>query len=192
MAALAASAIVFVVSGFDLTSHEVTDSVEVIGHRGAAGKRPENTMAAFEKAIEDGADWIELDVQESADGEVIVVHDSDFMKLAGHRLKVWDATAEMLADIDIGSWFSPEYADQRTPTLREALLLAKGTPAGVLIELKYYGHDETLEERVAALTAFHTEVAAKNFPYPETNISMHENEKDKFLEALDKWTPVHS
>lgn len=151
LAALAASAIVFVVSSFDLTSHEVTDSVEVIGHRGAAGQRPENTMAAFEKAIEDGADWIELDVQESADGEVIVVHDSDFMKLAGHSVKVWDATAEMLADIDIGSWFSPEYADQRTPTLRQALLLAKGTPAGILIELKYYGHDEKLEERVAAL-----------------------------------------
>ena len=53
-------------------------------------------------------------------------------------------------------------------------------------------HKQIHEERVAALTAFHNEVAAKNFPYPETNISMHEHEKDKFLEALDKWTPVHT
>lgn len=151
VSALGASAVVSVVSGLDLGSHDIPDDVQVIAHRGAAGERPENTMAAFEKAIEDGADWIELDVQEIADGEVFVVHDSDFMKLAGNKLKVWDATSEMLADIDIGSWFSPKYADQRTPTLREVLLLAKGTPTGVLIELKYYGHDEKLEERVAGI-----------------------------------------
>lgn len=149
--ALAAGAVAFVVSSLDLSSYKVADDVQVIAHRGAAGARPENTLAAFEKAIEDGADWLELDVQESADGEVIVVHDSDFMKLAGDDLKVWDATSEKLAEIDIGSWFSSEFADQRTPTLREVLLLAEGTPTGVLIELKYYGHDEKLEERVAAL-----------------------------------------
>lgn len=151
MAALAVGAGAVLLAGFDLTSHKVEDHVQVIAHRGAAGQRPENTMAAFEKAIEDGADWVELDVQESADGEVIVIHDSDFMKLAGVNLKAWDATTEALGDIDIGSWFSPEYADQRTPTLREALELAKGTNTGILIELKYYGHDKKLEERVAAL-----------------------------------------
>ena len=47
------------------------------------------------------------------------------------------------------------------------------------------------EERVTALKAFHDEVTAQNFPYPETNIAMHPGEKDKFLEALDKWTPTH-
>ena len=69
------------------------DRVEVIAHRGAAAARPENTMAAIERGIEDGADWIEIDVQETADGEVVVFHDSDFMRLAhvdrkilgGHR-----------------------------------------------------------------------------------------------------------
>ncbi len=64
------------------------DDVEVMGHRGAGGLAPENTMAAIEQAIAFGADWVEIDVQETVDGEVVVVHDSDFMKLAGVNLKV--------------------------------------------------------------------------------------------------------
>ena len=125
-------------------------NVEVIAHRGAAALRPENTLSAVEKALTDKADWVEIDVQETADGEVIVAHDSDFMKLAGVDLKVWDATTEDLTGIDIGSWFDPAYADQRTPTLREVLQTAKGR-GRVLIELKYYGHDIALEERVAQI-----------------------------------------
>jgi glycerophosphoryl diester phosphodiesterase len=124
--------------------------VEIIAHRGAAGTRPENTMAAVEKALADRADWVEIDVQETADAEVIVAHDSDFMKQAGVNLKVWDATQTDLAEIDIGSWFDPSYASERTPTLRDVLLAAKGR-GKVLIELKYYGHDVALEDRVARI-----------------------------------------
>ncbi len=125
-------------------------AVEVIGHRGAAGTRPENTMAAIVKAVEDGSDWVEIDVQETADGEVVVVHDSDFMKMAGNPLKTWDATMADLAEIDIGSWFDPAYADERTPTLAEALEAVRGR-SKLLIELKYYGHDEQLEARTAQI-----------------------------------------
>nr|WP_290442967.1 glycerophosphodiester phosphodiesterase [Rhodovulum tesquicola] len=124
--------------------------VEIIAHRGAAGARPENTLASVEKALEDRADWVEIDVQETADGEVVIAHDSDFMKLAGVDLKVWNATMADLAEIDIGSWFDPAYADQRTPTLRAVLEAAKGR-GKVLIELKYYGHDVALESRVAGI-----------------------------------------
>jgi glycerophosphoryl diester phosphodiesterase len=123
------------------------DDVTVIAHRGAAGRAPENTMAAVKAAIEDGADWVEIDVQETVDGQVIVVHDSDFMKLAGVDLKVWDGTLEEIQTIDVGSWFAPEFADQRTPTLIDVLKESKGK-AHVVIELKYYGHDEKLEQRV--------------------------------------------
>jgi len=126
------------------------DNVAVIAHRGAAGSRPENTLASVAQAIEDGADWIEIDVQETADGQVVVIHDSDFMKLSGNSLKIWDATMEDLARIDIGSWFDPIYSDQRTPLLRDVLKMAKGK-AKVLIELKYYGHDVDLENRVARI-----------------------------------------
>jgi glycerophosphoryl diester phosphodiesterase len=72
------------------------------------------------------------------------------MKLAGDPLKVWNATLADLARIDIGSWFDPAFADQRTPTLAEALAVA-GDRARVLIELKHYGHAVRLEERVAAV-----------------------------------------
>jgi glycerophosphoryl diester phosphodiesterase len=125
--------------------------VEVIAHRGAAGSRPENTLASVQKAIEDGADWVEIDVQETADGDVVVLHDSDFMKIAGVDLKIWDTKTADLADIDIGSWFAPEYSGERTPTLTAVLKEAKGSNARVLIELKYYGHDQRLEERVAQI-----------------------------------------
>lgn len=133
---------------YDFTRMTLPDEVEVIAHRGAAGAKPENTMASVLRAIEDGTDWVEIDVQETADGEVIVIHDSDFMKIAGNPLKVWDATMEDVAEIDIGSWFDPAYADQRAPLLSDVLLAAKGK-SGVLIELKYYGHDEKLEQRVS-------------------------------------------
>ncbi|WP_133169951.1 glycerophosphodiester phosphodiesterase family protein [Shimia abyssi] len=129
---------------------EANPEVQVIAHRGAAGAAPENTMASILRAIEDEADWIEIDVQETADGKVVVVHDSDFMKIAGVNLRVWDATMPDLAEIDIGSWFDPAFSDERTPLLSEVLDLAKGR-AGVVIELKYYGHDEMLEQRVADL-----------------------------------------
>jgi len=123
------------------------DRAEIVAHRGASGGAPENTLAAFELAYIEGADWIELDVQENADGEIIVAHDSDFMKQARSGLKVWDATAGDLAGLDIGSWFDPSFSDQRVATLREVLEWAKGR-IRVVIELKYYGHDEALERRV--------------------------------------------
>lgn len=143
-------AIGFGVGGNVLSKISSDQNVEIIAHRGAAGARPENTMAAVIKAIEDQTDWVEIDVQETADDFIVVAHDSDFMKTAAIPLKVWDATLPDLAEIDIGSWYAPEYAAERTPLLRDVLLAAKGK-ANVLIELKYYGHDKDLENRVAAL-----------------------------------------
>jgi glycerophosphoryl diester phosphodiesterase len=128
-------------------SLESSPQVEIIAHRGASAHAPENTMAAFTRAITDGADWIELDVQEDADGVVVVQHDKDFMKSAGNSLKVWNATGTDLMDMDVGSFFDPSFAAERVPTLKDVLLRVKGK-LGVLIELKYYGHDEKLEERV--------------------------------------------
>jgi glycerophosphoryl diester phosphodiesterase len=147
---------------------QAPDHADVIGHRGAAALRPENTMASVLKAIEDGADWVEIDVQETADDVVIVAHDSDFMKLAGVNLKVWDATMEDVAQIDIGSWYGPEYAGERSPTLRDVLLAAKGR-AKVIIELKYYGHDIDLENRVAGLVeelGMQGDIATMSLKYP--------------------------
>ena len=81
---------------------------------------------------------------------MIVEHDRDFMRAAGARIEVSQATNEDLADLDIGSSFAPEFSDQRVPTLRQVLELAKGK-VGIFIELKYYGRDVQLEEKVVEL-----------------------------------------
>jgi glycerophosphoryl diester phosphodiesterase len=123
------------------------DDVLIAAHRGSSGGAPENTLAAVALALEEGADFVEVDVQETADGVVVVLHDADLMRLAGVRLNIWDADYEDLRDLDVGSWFSPDFSDQRIPTLREVLEMARGR-ARVNIELKYNGHDERLAERV--------------------------------------------
>ncbi len=130
-----------------LQTVKLQDEVQVMAHRGASSLAPENTLAAIRHAIADGADWVEIDVQETADGEVVVVHDSDFMKLSNNSLKIWNAKYDDLADIDIGSWFGADFSDQRVPKLSEVLQLCKDK-IGVNIELKYYGHNQQLEQRV--------------------------------------------
>ncbi len=140
-------------TGFALLALYVTRSnrpVVVIAHRGASAAAPENTLAAFRLACEQGTDYVALDVQESADGEVLVVHDSDLMKLGNSPAKIWETDAARLRSIDIGSHKGPLYAGERVPTLAQALAVCKGK-ARVVIELKSYGHDQKLVERVAAI-----------------------------------------
>jgi glycerophosphoryl diester phosphodiesterase len=143
-AALAAAALVAVAL---VSQMRLEDDTIVIAHRGAALHAPENTMASVNRAIEAATDFIEIDVQETADGDVVVFHDSDFMKTAGSPLKLWDARRSDLETLDIGSWFDPAFADERTPTLEEVLVAARGR-SKVNIELKYYGHDVDLERKV--------------------------------------------
>jgi glycerophosphoryl diester phosphodiesterase len=122
----------------------------VIAHRGSSAIAPENTLAAFRLAADQHTDFIELDVQESADGQVLVVHDSDLMKVGGNPTKIWNGDAAALRSTDIGSFKDPRYSAERVPTLAEALAACKGR-CHVIVELKSYGHDQKLEERVAAI-----------------------------------------
>lgn len=143
-----------VIGVFAVKSVQVEDNVQIMAHRGSSAAAPENTLASIRQAIDDGADWVEIDVQETADGEVVVFHDSDFMKTAGRDLKIWDATVDDLDDIDIGSWFANDFHTERVPTLAEVLAVCKGK-IKVNIELKYYGHNDQLEQRVADIVAAH-------------------------------------
>ncbi len=122
----------------------------VIAHRGASVDAPENTLAAVRAAVDARADWVEIDVQESADGTVMVFHDSDFKRMGGPGKGIWELHDADLATIDIGSWKSPAFASERTPLLSDVLAICKNR-SGVLIELKYYGHDQRLEERVVEI-----------------------------------------
>lgn len=122
----------------------------IIAHRGASATAPENTLAAFRLAADQRTDFVELDVQESADGQVVVVHDSDLMKVGGNPVKIWNGDAATLRAIDIGSFKDARFASERVPTLAESLAVCKGR-CRVIVELKSYGHDQQLEERVAAI-----------------------------------------
>ncbi|MEO0530684.1 MAG: glycerophosphodiester phosphodiesterase family protein [Planctomycetota bacterium] len=133
-----------------LASVPLEDDVIVIGHRGSPLAAPENSLSSVRAAIADGADWIEIDVQETADGEVIVFHDSDFMKAAGVDRKVWNTKTEELSEIDIGSRFGADFANEHVPTLEQVLTVCRGK-VGVIVELKFYGHDEDLAQRVAEI-----------------------------------------
>ncbi|WP_101926487.1 MULTISPECIES: glycerophosphodiester phosphodiesterase [Luteimonas] len=111
--------------------HDVT----ITAHRGASTVAPENTLAAFQAAIDAGADAIEFDVRLSADGVVVVFHDSDFRRIAGDPRAVVDTPLAAMRELDIGSWFDPAYADQRIATLAEALRFIDRR-AVALVELK--------------------------------------------------------
>jgi len=144
------AALAVITGALMLRKVQLEDEVLVVAHRGAAGAAPENTLAAVRQALDDGADWVEIDVQETRDGEVVVVHDSDFMKLAGNPLKVWEGDLSEIQQIDIGSWFDPRFSGERPPTLRDVLETVRGR-SKLVIELKYYGHDEQLEQRVVEI-----------------------------------------
>ncbi len=100
--------------------------VLVFAHRGAADSAPENTLASFRRAGEEHTDFVELDVQESSDGVVVVAHDRDLMKVARSPLQIWSSTAQQLREVDIGSSFSAAFKDERVPTLAEALAAVQG------------------------------------------------------------------
>jgi glycerophosphoryl diester phosphodiesterase len=124
--------------------------VLVIGHRGASTEAPENTLAAFRLAGQQHADFVELDVQESSDGVVLVNHDVDLMKDGRSPLKIWQTPAAELRTVDIGSYMGPQFASERVPMLAEVLEQQKGITK-VDIELKDYGHDQMLEQRVVGV-----------------------------------------
>ncbi len=124
--------------------------VQVTAHRGSSLRAPENSLSAIEAAIEDGADYAEIDVQETADGVIVVLHDSDLLRVAGRDWKIWDTEYEQLRNLDAGSWFAPEFAGERIPTLEQVIEVARGR-IKLNIELKYNGHDQRLAERVVEI-----------------------------------------
>ena len=146
-AALTALAVCGVFCYYWIGNLHQEDDVLIIAHRGSSMDAPENTLAAIQMAVDAGSDFVEIDVQETADGVVVVFHDSDYKRLARKKLNIWDAKSRDLPGIEIGSWFDPKFSDQTTPTLKQVFDICRGK-SGVLIELKYYGHDVELEQKV--------------------------------------------
>jgi len=121
--------------------------VLVTAHRGSSGAAPENTLAAIRRAIDDGADYCELDVQELRDGTIALFHDGDLQRIANDPRQVCDLTLEEARELDVGRWFGEEFRGERIPTLAEAMELVRGKMK-LHLELKYHGAERDFERRV--------------------------------------------
>ena len=125
--------------------------MEVCAHRGFSGKYPENTMLAFQKAYDVGADGIELDVQMRKDGEIVVIHDERVDRTTNGIGYVKDFPYKQLRLLDAGSWFHDRFARQRIPALMEVLEWVQDLDKEIMIniELKNNAIDYPyLEEKV--------------------------------------------
>ncbi len=125
------------------------DGIVLVAHRAGAYFAPENTIAALEQAIKDGASVAEIDVQELADGTLIVMHDSNFLRTAGVDKNVWETDYEELMSYEVGSSFSDAYIGEHIPTLDDFLQCAEGRVC-LMLELKSTGHEDMLESNVVA------------------------------------------
>jgi glycerophosphoryl diester phosphodiesterase len=126
-----------------------------IAHRGARDEAPENTRAAFARALNYPIDGIELDVQLSADGRCVIYHDATLRRVGGGSRRVADLTLSQLSALDWGRWFHPDFAGERPLTLDETLA-AFGPRTRLLIEIKSSpaerrtGHSDRLTRAVTA------------------------------------------
>lgn len=108
----------------------------IVGHRGAAGLAPENTLAAFRVAADLRIDGVEFDVQRSADGHLVVFHDDLLDRVTDGKGPVWEQPLAALQRLDAGSYFATRFRGERIPTLRETLDYLRGTDLLLFIELK--------------------------------------------------------
>jgi len=120
-----------------------SDDFTIIAHRGASAYYPENTLVSFEGAIALGADMVELDVQLTSDGEVVVFHDEKISRCTNRRGRIADYTLAELKKFDAGNWFNKKFQDEKIPPLASVLAVCKNKIA-VNIEIKI----EAVTERV--------------------------------------------
>lgn len=139
----------------------------VIAHRGASGEAPENTLAAFRRALELGADAVELDVHLSADGVPVVIHESLLDRTTDGRGLVKDYPLDALRRLDAGRWLGERFAGERIPTLAEALEVLRSVR--VIVEIKngpvyYPGIAARVADTVRAVG--HRAVTVSSFDHP--------------------------
>jgi glycerophosphoryl diester phosphodiesterase len=132
------------------TRLDLREDVLVTAHRGAAQLAPENSLGAFRAAMEAGADYVELDVQRTRDGGIVVVHDGDLMRMAGDPRRIRDLTAAELGAIQLRRKGGTEPTGEFVPTLEQVIDLVRGRMR-INVELKYNVPDPTLAPAVIDL-----------------------------------------
>lgn len=131
-------------------SDDIIAETQITAHRGSSRLAPENTMSAIEAAVEEMADYVELDVQMTKDGVIVLGHDATLKRVAGINRSIASMTWEELQKLEVGSWFSPDFAGERIPKLEEVLDFCKGK-IYLNIEIKNVGKDSLLPEKVVCL-----------------------------------------
>lgn len=109
----------------------------VIAHRGASGHAPENTLAAFERAVELGSTFIETDLHLTSDARFVAIHDRTLDRTTNGRGAVHDFTLAQLRDLEAGMWYDRKYMGERIPALEEILAFARKHDVVFYLELKY-------------------------------------------------------
>jgi glycerophosphoryl diester phosphodiesterase len=139
-----AASLAVAISLYSLNGLELDEQMEITAHRAGATGGPENTIAALHRAIADGADWAEIDVQLTADKELVVMHDIDLARVGGGSRRVDQASLAEIQALDVGALFGPQFAGERIPTLRD-LLAATGDRIRLNVELKPHGRADVAE-----------------------------------------------
>ncbi len=140
----------------------------ITGHRGASGWAPENTLASFKKAMEIGADYSELDVQLSKDGQVVLLHDATLDRTTTGKGPIAEWNLADLKTLDAGSWFDEKFKGEPLPTLQEVVDLVKGKMK-LNIEIKVSEFNRELADKVVALVRtnnFQNECMITSFNQP--------------------------
>ncbi|MDR5658356.1 glycerophosphodiester phosphodiesterase [Serpentinicella sp. ANB-PHB4] len=153
--------------------------VKIASHRGELHHAPENSLSAIRLAIEKGVDYVEIDVQQTKDGVVVLNHDATLRRVAGVPYSVSELTYEEVAQVDIGSSFSPEYKGEKIPTLEQALMEVKGR-SGIIIDIKIFDANVDIAESIVHLIKKHDmvdEVYVQSFNYPVLQ-AIREKNKD--------------
>ena len=145
--------IIYIIGSFNNNPFErvaIFHNTDITAHRGASVDAPENTLAAFSKAIEDMADVIELDVQMTKDGYIVVMHDTSAYRTTGVLKNITELTLREVKRLDAGYWYSEEYKGEKVPTLEEVLQLAKGK-IKLNIEIKTADNSDEVAKKVVKL-----------------------------------------
>ena len=129
-----------------------TPALMVIAHRGASSYAPENTLAAFDLALQMKVRHLELDVDFTSDGHIVVIHDDTVDRTTNGYGPVTSHTLAVLRGFDAGSWFGTQFAGERIPTFDEVLARYKG---GVHLHTELKGHSPYLAQRTADLIRKH-------------------------------------
>ncbi|USD66088.1 glycerophosphodiester phosphodiesterase family protein [Vibrio sp. SCSIO 43136] len=143
----------------------------IVGHRGVAGHYPENTRASILAAIELGLEWVEVDVQPSLDGELVICHDHTVDRCSDGTGRIDEMSLCALKALDMGSWFEPRFASEKMMTLDELLAVASEHQLKLNLEIKVDRHK--VEPIIAKLKQA---LEANNVPAEQVIISSFNHE----------------